>query len=56
MPLHRIAPGEPILDLLASQLTQDDWIRIYGEEFVEWMEMISEQRWACLSNAPYNAA
>ena len=36
---------EPVLPLPPSALTADDWARIYGEEFAEWMELTPEQRW-----------
>jgi hypothetical protein len=44
MPLHHVAPDEPILDHPPSQLTRNDWVRIYGEEFVERMALPPEQR------------
>lgn len=36
----------PVLDLPPSRLTRDFWVALYGEEFVEWMELTPEERWA----------
>ncbi|GLC28310.1 hypothetical protein rosag_48230 [Roseisolibacter agri] len=36
---------EPVLPLPPSALTADDWARIYGEEFADWMRLTPSQRW-----------
>lgn len=41
-PLHTLM--EPVLDWPPSALTRDDWVGIYGEEAVEWMELTPEAR------------
>nr|MCU0617450.1 BrnA antitoxin family protein [Gemmatimonadaceae bacterium] len=40
-----VSPSEAILDLPPSRLTNDDWVRLYGEEFAEWMTLTPAERW-----------
>lgn len=36
---------EPVLPLPPSALTYDDWARLYGEEFADWMRLAPAERW-----------
>lgn len=44
-PLMRPPRPDEILNLPPSQLTRDDWVRLYGEEFADWMRLTPEERW-----------
>lgn len=48
---------EPVLALRPSALTREDWIRIYGEEFADWMHLTPAARWreSCRLWVTFNA-
>lgn len=45
MPPLRNASADPVVQRPPSALTRDDWVRIYDEAFVGWMDMTPQERW-----------